>query len=128
MLTTAALARGSGRRAGAAGVDGTRSRPWATDTVSPNGAQPQRGSARVPRGPAIPAARARRPRRRALSGAYHDFEDGTRVRRRAATAAVPTPPPGAARGNTRASRGHSTVGYTASDLHHARRRRPPMRL
>src|SRR5437016_6772405 len=77
MLTTAALAPRSGRRAGAAGVDGTRSRPWATDTVSPNGAQPQRGSARVPRGPAIPAARARRPRRRALAGAQHDFEDGT---------------------------------------------------
>src|SRR3989475_1207906 len=65
MLTTAALAPRSGRRAGAAGVDGTRSRPWATDTVSPDGAQPRRGSARVPRGPAIPAARARRPRRRA---------------------------------------------------------------
>src|SRR2546430_14237539 len=76
MLTTAALAPRSGRRAGAAGVDGTRSRPWATDTVSPNGAQPQRGSARVPRGPAIPAARVRRPRRRALAGAQHDFEDG----------------------------------------------------
>jgi len=30
---------------------------------APDGAQPQRGSARVPRGPAIPAARARRPRR-----------------------------------------------------------------
>src|SRR5439155_3798166 len=40
---------------------------------------PQRGSARVPRGPAIPAARARRLRRSALSGAYHDFEDGTLV-------------------------------------------------
>src|SRR5438093_4963392 len=77
MLTTAALAPRSGRRAGAAGVDGTRSRPWATDTVSPNGAQPQRGSARVPRGPAIPAARARLARRGALAGAQHDFEDGT---------------------------------------------------
>src|SRR2546428_12685352 len=80
MLTAAALAPRSGRRAGAAGVDGTRSRPLATDTVSPNGAQPQRGSSRVPRGPAIPAARARRPRRRALAGAQHDFEDGTLAR------------------------------------------------
>src|SRR5439155_27056572 len=46
-------------------VVGTRSRPTATDAASPDGAQPRRGSARVPRGPAIPAARARRPRRRA---------------------------------------------------------------
>src|SRR2546427_7602050 len=44
---------------------GVRSRPPATDPASPDGAQPRRGSARVPRGPAIPAARARRPRRRA---------------------------------------------------------------
>src|SRR2546428_11365531 len=77
MLTTAALAPRGGRGAGAAGVDGPRSRPWATDPGPPKGAQPQRGSARVPRGPAIPAARARRPRRRALAGAQHDFEDGT---------------------------------------------------
>src|SRR5438132_12076463 len=116
MLTTAALAPRSGRRAGAAGVDGTRSRPWATDSVSPDGAQPQRGSARVPRGPAIPAARARRLRRSALSGAYHDFEDGTLGRRRAATAPVPTPPLGGAGGSPRASRGPSTEGHTASDV------------
>src|SRR5437870_11360387 len=44
---------------------GIRSRPPATDPASPDGAQPRRGSARVPRGPAIAAARARRPRRRA---------------------------------------------------------------
>src|SRR2546427_7427449 len=81
MLTTAALAPRSGRRAGAAGVDGTRSLPWATDTVSPNGAQPQRRSARVPRGPAIPAARVRRPRRRALAGAQHDFRRATLAKR-----------------------------------------------
>src|SRR5438128_8170772 len=72
--------RAAGRRARAAGVDGTRSRPRATDPAAPGGAQPQRGSARVPRGPAIPAARARRLRRRALSSAYHDFEDGTLAR------------------------------------------------
>src|SRR6059036_4306147 len=41
---------------------GVRSRPPATDPASPDGAQPKRGSARVPRGPAIPAAGARRPR------------------------------------------------------------------
>src|SRR5438132_1306785 len=69
--------RAAGRRAGAAGVVGTRSRPRATDSAAPGGAQPQRGSARVPRGPAIPAAPARRPRRRALACARHDFEDGT---------------------------------------------------
>jgi acyl-CoA synthetase (AMP-forming)/AMP-acid ligase II len=34
------------------------------DTGLPAGAQPQRGSARVPRGPATPATRAHRPRRR----------------------------------------------------------------
>src|SRR5207247_844843 len=110
----------------AAGVDGIRSRPRATDPAAPGGAQPQRGSARVPRGPAIPAARARRLRRRALSGAYHDFEDGTLVRRRAATA--PTPPLGGAGGSPRSSRGQSTVGYTASDVDHACRRSPPMSL
>src|SRR5207244_10608060 len=81
--------RAAGRRARAAGVEGTRSRPRATDPAARGGAQPQRGSARVPRGPAIPAARARRLRRSALSGAYHDLEDGTLVRRRAATAATP---------------------------------------
>src|SRR5881396_2648736 len=42
--------------------------PPATDPASPDGAQPNRGSARMPRGPAIPAARGRRPRRRALAG------------------------------------------------------------
>src|SRR5207244_2808200 len=120
--------RAAGRRARAAGVEGTRSRPRATDPAAPGGAQPQRGSARVPRGPAIPAARARRLRRRALSGADHDFEDGTLVRRRAATAPVPTPPLGGAGGNPRASRGQSTVGYTASDVDHACRRSPPMSL
>src|SRR2546425_5658334 len=120
--------RAAGRRAGAAGVVGIRSRPRATDPAAPGGAQPQRGSARVPRGPAIPAARARRLRRSALSGAYHDFEDGTLVRRRAATAPVPTPPLGGAGGSPRASRGQSTVGYTASDVDHACRRSPPMSL
>src|SRR5437773_12346166 len=89
MLTTAALAPRSGPAGTCGRVDGIRSRPRATDPAAPGGAQPQRGSARVPRGPAIPAARARRLRRSALSGAYHDFEDGTLVRRRAATAATP---------------------------------------
>src|SRR5436309_3257386 len=69
MLTTARARAAQRPTGGAAGVDGTRSRPWATDPVSPDGAQPQRGSARVPRGPAIPAAPARRPRRRALADA-----------------------------------------------------------
>src|SRR5437016_11841889 len=81
MLTTAALAPRSGPAGTCGRVDGIRSRPRATDPAAPGGAQPQRGSARVPRGPAIPAARARRLRRRALSGAYHDFEDGTLARR-----------------------------------------------
>jgi len=60
--------RGAGRRERAAGVDGTRSRSRATDPASTDGAQPQRGSARVPRGPAIPAARARRPAARRERG------------------------------------------------------------
>src|SRR5436190_20943023 len=77
MLTTAALAPRSGPAGTCGRVDGIRSRPRATDPAAPGGAQPQRGSARVPRGPAIPAARARRLRRRALSGAYYDFENGT---------------------------------------------------
>src|SRR5947208_15432210 len=79
MLTTAALAPRSGPAGTCGRVDGIRSRPRAPDPAAPGGAQPQRGSARMPRGPAIPAARARRLRRRPLSGAYHDFEDGTRV-------------------------------------------------
>ena len=58
----------AGAGAGAPGVDETRSlQP--TDPARPGGAQPQRSSARVPRGPAIPAARARRPRCRTLAGA-----------------------------------------------------------
>src|SRR6267142_6334632 len=42
--------RGFGRRAGAAGVEGTRSLYAATDAISPDGAQPQRVGGRVPRG------------------------------------------------------------------------------
>src|SRR5439155_25125479 len=43
------------------GVAGTRSLHPATDPARPGGAQPQRGSARVPRGPAIPGAPASAP-------------------------------------------------------------------
>ena len=60
---------GAGTGAGAPGVDETRSLQPATDPTCPDGAQPQRVSGCVPRGPAIPAARARRPRRRTLAGA-----------------------------------------------------------
>jgi len=50
----------AGAGAGAPGVDETRSlQP--TDPARPGGAQPQRGSARVPRGPAIPGAPASAP-------------------------------------------------------------------
>src|SRR5207247_763459 len=58
----AAGARGRRRRARAPGVEGTRSHQLATDPAGPGGAQPPRGTGRVPRGPAIPGARARRPR------------------------------------------------------------------
>src|SRR5436309_6797959 len=51
----------AGAGAGAPGVDGTRSLQPATDPARPGGAQPQRGSARVPRGPAIPGAPASAP-------------------------------------------------------------------
>src|SRR2546426_8760491 len=54
-------------------------RSLATDPACQGGAQSQWGSGRVPRGPAIPAACARRPRwqRRDRSDRYHDFPDGT---------------------------------------------------
>src|SRR5437660_7141074 len=93
MRTTAALAP----RSGPTGTGGRGRRdpflPVGNGPRVPGGAQSRRGSARVPRGPAIPAARARRPRRRALSGAYHDIKDGRLGERldEAAVRVVPKP-------------------------------------
>src|SRR2546425_8056661 len=64
MSVDVALCRLAAR--GTPGIEETRSRQLATDPASPDGAQPHRGSERVPRGPAIPGAPPRASRARAL--------------------------------------------------------------
>jgi dihydropteroate synthase len=61
MASPAATAGGLAAAGGAAGVEGTRSSRAAADAASPGGAQPPRGSERVPRGRLEPG---RAPRRR----------------------------------------------------------------
>src|SRR3990170_1094934 len=81
------------RRARATGVAGTRSRPVGADLARRDGARPQRGSGRVPRGPATPVARARRLRAwRLLPPGRHDEHPVDLVARRLVLDAVADAP------------------------------------